>query len=705
MRSRPDRAVCLAALSALALLPATAAAATGLASEDHAFPAPPVDSTAVQAAFAPNGFAAVAWVEQIAANEGAVEVALRPPGGDWSAPTRLSTRQNAGDPPSGRTLDQVQVAVDADGDAAVAWHEHKTGVDVVAVSSRAANGDFTRPETFNPGQSPRVGVDGSGLVTFFDSFDTAMTDRTLVRDTRAGGSFTGTFPVNLSTTCGASDADLAVASSGDAIVSFGCNGMSYSLRHNGLWGPVSNPFVETFFSCPSPSTSRTFLNGRVAIDGGGHPVGVVQRNDVSTDCGAPPNLQRSNTIQLALPAGGAMTAGPVVAVSGTGSAFSPIANDTLQPDVGIGGGDVVAEWTAGNTGGTGFHPVTRTYPGNGGSTPAPPAPIGNFVDGVSDADLNVAANGLTLVDWTQITGSESRVLADVRPQGGGFGAPLPVTDGLQNAALASSGLSDAGDGVVAFVEGPSPGRRVAHARGFDATPPRLTGVVAPPAVQAGAPAGFQAQTFDVWGPVTVGWDFGDGTASGAGVQHAFAAPGAHTVAATATDSVGNSVSATSNVDVAAAPGGGGGPDPGPGPLTVAPGLTGVSETNAAFRVGPQATPVDAARRRRPPVGTTFRFALDQPASVSIEIAQALPGRKSGRRCVKTTKRNARKRRCTRLVRRGTLKRGGKLGANSVPFSGRIGRRALKPGAYRVTFTATAAGLTSKPVVLRFRVVR
>jgi hypothetical protein len=165
--------------------------------------------------------------------------------------------------------------------------------------------------------------------------------------------------------------------------------------------------------------------------------------------------------------------------------------------------------------------------------------------------------------------------------------------------------------------------------------------------------------------------------------------------------VGNRVSATGSGDVAAAPGGPGGGGPGGGGA-VTPGLTNVSETNSRFRVGRKATPVTA---RRAPVGTTFRFALDQPASVSIEIAQSLPGRRSGRRCVKPTRRNARKRRCTRLVKRGTLKRTGKAGANSVAFSGRIGRKALKPGSYRATFTATAAGLSSKPVALKFRVVR
>ena len=46
------------------------------------------------------------------------------------------------------------------------------------------------------------------------------------------------------------------------------------------------------------------------------------------------------------------------------------------------------------------------------------------------------------------------------------------------------------------------------------------------------------------------------------------------------------------------------------------------------------------------------------------------------------------------------------GATAVPFSGRIGRRALKPGKYRVTVVvADAAGNRSKPRSIGFRVVR
>jgi hypothetical protein len=139
--------------------------------------------------------------------------------------------------------------------------------------------------------------------------------------------------------------------------------------------------------------------------------------------------------------------------------------------------------------------------------------------------------------------------------------------------------------------------------------------------------------------------------------------------------------------------------------TTAPTFSGVSETNKVFAVGKGATPI-SARKRRVKVGTTFRFTLSEAASVKLVIAQRQPGRRVKKACKKPSHKNRRAKRCTRLVKKGTLTRAGKAGANSVKFTGRIGHRALKPGSYRVSITATdAAGNKSKPKTLSFRVVR
>ena len=77
--------------------------------------------------------------------------------------------------------------------------------------------------------------------------------------------------------------------------------------------------------------------------------------------------------------------------------------------------------------------------------------------------------------------------------------------------------------------------------------------------------------------------------------------------------------------------------------------------------------------------------------------------KARRRAIK---RLARKRGCKVYRVAGTLRRSGKAGANKVPFSGRIGKKALKPATYRASIVATdAAGNASKTQRKNFRVVK
>ena len=110
--------------------------------------------------------------------------------------------------------------------------------------------------------------------------------------------------------------------------------------------------------------------------------------------------------------------------------------------------------------------------------------------------------------------------------------------------------------------------------------------------------------------------------------------------------------------------------------------------HARFRVGRNPTAVKAAVPR----GTSFKFTLKAPAKVTIAI----------KRCV-TAKRG---KSCKRTVKAGTLTRAHlQNGSNTIPFSGRIGKRALKPGAYRAKLTARNAKGTSKPATVKFTIVK
>ena len=115
---------------------------------------------------------------------------------------------------------------------------------------------------------------------------------------------------------------------------------------------------------------------------------------------------------------------------------------------------------------------------------------------------------------------------------------------------------------------------------------------------------------------------------------------------------------------------------------------------------------EARLTRRAKRGTTFRYRLSETARVVFRVDRRARGRRVGGKCRPATKRNHKRRRCTRFVRAGSFAQAGGTEANRKRFSGKIGRSRLRAARYRVTLTATdAAGNASKPKRLNFRVVR
>jgi hypothetical protein len=150
--------------------------------------------------------------------------------------------------------------------------------------------------------------------------------------------------------------------------------------------------------------------------------------------------------------------------------------------------------------------------------------------------------------------------------------------------------------------------------------------------------------------------------------------------------------------------GAGGPGSGLSQDAIAPTLSAVEVTNKTFAVGPDPTPVAAARAKK---GTTFVYRLSEPAAVTVTIQRAATGRRKGRACVKPTRKLRKKKKCTLYVTAGTLRRSGTAGANAVAFSGRIATKPLKPAKYRAQFTAAdaAGNATRRPVSVGFKVVK
>jgi hypothetical protein len=149
------------------------------------------------------------------------------------------------------------------------------------------------------------------------------------------------------------------------------------------------------------------------------------------------------------------------------------------------------------------------------------------------------------------------------------------------------------------------------------------------------------------------------------------------------------------------PGGG----PGPGTDTSPPVFASASLTNRTFAVNPSGTR-ETAVAARAKKGTAFRYRLSENARVLFTIQRSTVGRKVGRKCQKQTPKNRKRRRCTRFVRVGRFAVQSAAGPNRHRFSGKIGRKSLKPGKYRATLVATdAAGNHSARRRLNFKIVK
>ncbi len=111
------------------------------------------------------------------------------------------------------------------------------------------------------------------------------------------------------------------------------------------------------------------------------------------------------------------------------------------------------------------------------------------------------------------------------------------------------------------------------------------------------------------------------------------------------------------------------------------------------------------RASRPPVGTTFTFGLNVPATVTLRFMARQPGREVNGRCVAPTTHNTHDRACTRAVPAGTLSMRAHAGHVRLAFDGRISpSRTLPLGSYTVTITATNVKGTSEGQKLNFRIV-
>jgi plastocyanin len=292
------------------------------------------------------------------------------------------------------------------------------------------------------------------------------------------------------------------------------------------------------------------------------------------------------------------------------------------------------------------HPLTAVIRlGNGGFSPFVGS-TASFDGTASDGDVPIVSYRWTFSDGT--ADSAGPRVAHLLTKQGQNVVTLIVTDSAGHTAQASEDF---------FIAGLYPQARFAWL---------------PSTVFAGQSITFDGSaSVDADGTIaSYDWQWGDATSDSHNAKptHVFATPGTYQVALFVLDDNTQSGAVIHNVTVV--------------PLTV-PAVSRVSMTNVRFRVGSGSTAIAA----KAPRGTSFKFTLKAPGKVTIAIC-------------------AHRKRCTRARNVGTLTRSKlQAGRNTIKFSGRIGRRALSPGAYRAMLSARNVKGTSKPVAVKFEVVR
>ncbi len=174
-------------------------------------------------------------------------------------------------------------------------------------------------------------------------------------------------------------------------------------------------------------------------------------------------------------------------------------------------------------------------------------------------------------------------------------------------------------------------------------------------------------------------------------------PGIYSCLMTAVNAAGTSFQGSQQVQVVPAP-----------PVAVtpaAPVLADLTETHRTLAPGRASTALTGRTSRHAARGTTFSFALNVGAAVSVQIERARAGRRDGAVCRLSENRRAHGgRACIAYTRVATLTRTGHPGINRTVFTGRIRGRALAPGDYRAVFTARDLAGTSRAAAIGFTVV-
>jgi hypothetical protein len=137
-----------------------------------------------------------------------------------------------------------------------------------------------------------------------------------------------------------------------------------------------------------------------------------------------------------------------------------------------------------------------------------------------------------------------------------------------------------------------------------------------------------------------------------------------------------------------------------------PSISRLKQSASAWREGSKLARL-SRKRRKPPVGTTFSFSLNESASITLTFKRAASGRRVRGKCVGQSRSNSRQAKCALTGTAGSLKMSAGKGADTIYFDGLLSRRkTLAPGHYTLTITAVDSArrrAMSRP--LRFTIVK
>ena len=607
-----------------------------------------------------------------------IQAAIRPPGQPFGPVQTLT-----GDPGTVRgELPGVQVAADAQGGAVAVWPSNESGKQKVRYALRGPGQSFGPVQTISddPDQTainPHVAVDAAGnMVALWISSPDGVTGTAhyALGTTTQGFGPSQALPGDASAAPSSPFLDVAFDGQGSIIGAWTKREGSDPARVRVAIGNLQG-FGEAQTIDDDPTAFDT--NVDIATDAQGRAALIFLRQVGLNPSGVAYALREPG-----------QPFGQRVTIDGN-------SGNSYNPHVAFGpGGRAIATWDNQDTGGWTIRYASRDPGQNLGTVKAITGDPGDTAGG---SRVAVDEQGSTLVVWASFDAGKSKVRWAIASRGQdlAYSGTLPGPD--QGAALPQLAFDPQGNAVAAwqgyYSASGSNLQAPILAAGYDAAGPLLRGLSLPSTGDTSKPVPFSVSPVDVWSPIaSTRFSFGDGEAlSATTVQapHTYNSAGTFQVSVTSTDALGNSSSAAGQVKILD---------------RTKPTISRLSMTRRIFAVGPRPTALVAAKTKE---GSAFRYALSERASVTITIEHPKPGRRVGRSCRKPSARLKHRKRCTRYASVGKLtRRANRAGRKTTRFSGRIGKKALKPGRYRATLRAKdPAGNRSAPKRITFRIVR